>query len=58
MKRPKDCLKKDQSCAVENTKYCHVLTRLRKDGYGCCIELSEDEAGALDHEYELSTLHG
>lgn len=59
-KRPKDCPKKDKLCAIENTKYCRVLTKMRMDGHGCCIEqtLSSDEIGALDHEYELSTLHG
>ena len=55
-KRPKDCPKKDKSCAIEYTKYCRVLTQLRKDGHGCCTELSEEDRGALDHQYELSTI--
>jgi len=59
-KRPKDCPNKDKPCAIEHTKYCHILTQLRKDGNGCCIEktFSEGDIEALEHEYELSTLHG
>jgi hypothetical protein len=35
-KRPKDCPKKDKVCPLEKTKYCAILTTLRKAGHGCC----------------------
>lgn len=34
--RPKDCPQKDKVCKLEGTFYCKILTKLRKDGHGCC----------------------
>jgi len=39
--KPKDCPKKEK-CPLENTKYCKILTTLRKAGHGCCIEWKEE----------------
>jgi len=38
-KKPKDCPKKDKICPIMNTRFCAILTKLRKDGYGCCVEI-------------------
>jgi hypothetical protein len=40
MKRPKDCPKKDKPCPIEKTRYCLILTKLRRDGHGCCEDNS------------------
>jgi len=34
-KKPKDCPKKEP-CDIAGSKYCQILTRQRKEGYGCC----------------------
>lgn len=41
MKRPKDCPKKGRSCSIEGTRACLILTKLRKDGHGCCDDNAE-----------------
>lgn len=38
-RRPEDCPKAGRPCPIENTRACKILTILRKDGYGYCVEL-------------------